>query len=63
MMDKVDVNGINAHPVYKYLKKVAGPHNIGWNFATYYIVSADGFNIKAVSDGVKPMDLIQHFEL
>jgi glutathione peroxidase-family protein len=25
MMDKIDVNGITAHPVYHYLKKVAGP--------------------------------------
>ncbi len=25
MMDKVDVNGLDAHPVYHYLKKVAGP--------------------------------------
>lgn len=28
MMDKVDVNGIDAHPVYHYLKKVAGPVSI-----------------------------------
>lgn len=25
MMDKVDVNDEDAHPVYDYLKKVAGP--------------------------------------
>jgi len=25
MMDKVDVNGLDAHPVYHYLKMVAGP--------------------------------------
>jgi len=25
MMDKVDVNGLDASPVYHYLKKVAGP--------------------------------------
>ena len=34
MMSKVDVNGPNASLVYKYLKKVAGPTTIGWNFAT-----------------------------
>ena len=28
MMDKVDVNGVEAHPVYHYLKKVAGPVSI-----------------------------------
>lgn len=25
IIQKVDVNGINAHPVYHYVKKVAGP--------------------------------------
>lgn len=34
MMSKVNVNGPSASPVYKYLKKVAGPSAIGWNFAT-----------------------------
>ena len=34
MMSKINVNGANASPVYKYLKKEAGPGNIGWNFAT-----------------------------
>lgn len=34
MMSKVNVNGAQASPVYKYLKKVAGPSTIGWNFAT-----------------------------
>lgn len=34
MMSKVNVNGANASLVYKYLKKVAGPTTIGWNFAT-----------------------------
>ena len=42
MMNKIDVNGIAAHPVYKFLKKVAGPHNIAWNFATYYVVAPNG---------------------
>lgn len=34
MMSKINVNGARASPVYKYLKKVAGPSSIGWNFAT-----------------------------
>lgn len=34
MMSKINVNGAQASPVYKYLKKVAGPTSIGWNFAT-----------------------------
>ena len=55
MMDKVDVNGPNASIVYKYLKLVAGPTNIGWNFATYYVISPDG-TITSHS-GVEPMEL------
>lgn len=37
MMDKVDVNGVEAHPVYHYLKKVAGPVSIN-------IYSVSNFN-------------------
>jgi len=43
MMDKIDVNGPTAHIVYKYLKKMAGPSRIEWNFATYYVISPDGY--------------------
>ena len=34
MMNKVDVNGIDAHPVYHYLKKVAGP--VSYTQNVYY---------------------------
>ncbi len=43
MMSKVNVNGAKANPVYKYLKKVAGPNTIGWNFATVSYKSWDLF--------------------
>lgn len=55
MMAKIDVNGAGASPVYKYLKKLAGPNTIGWNFATYYIVSPDG-SVESHS-GVEPLQL------
>ena len=55
MMNKVDVNGIDAHPVYHYLKKVAGPPRITWNFATYYVIDPNG-TVKSFS-GVEPLDL------
>jgi len=42
MMNKVDVNGGKSHKVYKYLKKMAGPERIEWNFATYYLVHPNG---------------------
>jgi glutathione peroxidase-family protein len=51
----VDVNGVDASPVYHYLKKVAGPPRITWNFATYYVVSPDG-TVNSYS-GVEPTSL------
>jgi glutathione peroxidase len=38
---KVEVNGPNSHPIYKYLKESAGVTNIGWNFEKF-LVSSDG---------------------
>mmetsp|Transcript_18429 Transcript_18429/g.22565 ORF Transcript_18429/g.22565 Transcript_18429/m.22565 type:complete len:240 (-) Transcript_18429:358-1077(-) len=55
MMYKIDVNGDDAHIVYKYLKSKAGPLHISWNFATYFVSAPDG-NIRSYS-GVEPMDL------
>ena len=55
MMEKVDVNGPSASIVYKYLKSVAGPATIGWNFAAYFVVSPDG-SIDSYS-GTEPMGL------
>jgi glutathione peroxidase len=55
MMSKINVNGANASIVYKYLKKMAGPSSIGWNFATYYVVAPDG-TIQSHS-GVEPLEL------
>ena len=55
MMYKIDVNGGNAHIVYKYLKAKAGPSFINWNFSTYFVVSPEG-TIRSYS-GVEPMDL------
>ena len=56
MMDKVDVNGPNASPVYRFLKREAGPPHIQWNFATYFVIDPEG-QIRSFS-GVEPMDLL-----
>jgi glutathione peroxidase len=60
MMSKIDVNGDNADPVYKYLKEQSGTDIIRWNFATYFIISPDG-TIKSY-DGVEPMELLNIIE-
>ena len=45
MFAKIDVNGENAHPLYKFLKKekkgLAGTEAIKWNF-TKFLVDGDG---------------------
>ena len=42
---KIDVNGANAHPLYRYLKRAAkgllGSETIKWNF-TKFLVDKDG---------------------
>ncbi len=40
--DKIDVNGDETSLVYQYLKKMAGPKKIRWNFDTYYVVDKQG---------------------
>jgi len=55
MMDKINVNGPDASLVYKFLKNKAGPSNIGWNFATYFVITPDG-EVESFS-GVEPMQL------
>ncbi len=51
LMKKINVNGRNASPVYKFLKKQAGgflPDTIKWNF-TKFLVSKDGKTVKRFS--------------
>ena len=43
--DKIDVNGENAHPLYKWLKAQAGGGDIKWNFSKF-LVGRDGKVIK-----------------
>ncbi|MGN6520021.1 MAG: glutathione peroxidase [Dokdonella sp.] len=49
MFAKIDVNGPNAHPLYRYLKKEAkgllGSEAIKWNF-TKFLVDKDGNVVK-----------------
>jgi len=50
IMQKIDVNGENAHPIYKYLKESAKGtfgNAIKWNF-TKFLISKDGSTIKTL---------------
>lgn len=54
---KIDVNGDNAHPLYKHLKKAApgilGSQGIKWNF-TKFLVGRDGKVVQRFSTMTKP---------
>lgn len=60
VMSKVDVNGADAHPLYKFLKKeqkgVLGTEAIKWNF-TKFLIGKDGRVVDRFAPTVKPEDL------
>ncbi|MEW6706961.1 MAG: glutathione peroxidase [Pseudomonadota bacterium] len=57
MMSKIEVNGDNAHPLFKWLKEQApgllGTQAIKWNF-TKFLVGRDGRVIKRYAPNDKP---------
>mmetsp|Transcript_32003 Transcript_32003/g.75014 ORF Transcript_32003/g.75014 Transcript_32003/m.75014 type:complete len:199 (+) Transcript_32003:85-681(+) len=38
LMDKINVNGAEAHPVYSFLKSATNTGDIGWNFLTKFVI-------------------------
>ena len=65
MFAKIDVNGDDADPLYKYLKKsqkgILGSEKIKWNF-TKFLVNRDGKVIDRFAPTVKPKDLTKDIE-
>jgi len=56
MFSKIDVNGENAHPLYKYLKSELGSifgSKIKWNF-TKFLVDSSGNPVKRFSPATEP---------
>jgi glutathione peroxidase len=56
MFSKIEVNGENAHPIYKYLKKELKDFfssKIKWNF-TKFLIDAEGNPVKRFSPGTVP---------
>jgi glutathione peroxidase-family protein len=41
LMDKIDVNGPNTHPVWEFLK-AKYPGDVSWNFAAKFLVDKNG---------------------
>jgi len=64
MFSKIEVNGKDAHPIYKYLKKELGGtfgSSIKWNF-TKFLVDKNGVPAKRFSPTTKPEKLRKDIE-
>lgn len=64
MFSKIDVNGANAHPLYKYLKKELKGFpgsELKWNF-TKFMLDKEGKPYKRYSPTTKPEKMIADIE-
>ncbi|MGG7603905.1 glutathione peroxidase [Massilia sp. BKSP1R2A-1] len=65
MFAKVDVNGDEAHPLFKYLKQekpgVLGTEGIKWNF-TKFLVGRDGEVVKRYAPQTPPSEIAGDIE-
>ena len=65
MFAKVEVNGDNAHPLWKHLKEeapgVLGTEGIKWNF-TKFLIGRDGKVIKRYAPQTKPEEIAGDIE-
>jgi glutathione peroxidase len=64
MFSKVNVNGKEEHPLYKYLKsKLSGfpGKSIKWNF-TKFLIDKNGIPVKRFSPSTKPENLVNDIE-
>jgi glutathione peroxidase len=64
MFSKIEVNGSNADPIYKFLKdKLPGflGKRIKWNF-TKFLIDRNGLPVKRFSPSTKPEKLVSDIE-
>ncbi len=65
LFEKIDVNGANAHPLFKHLKSeargVMGTEAIKWNF-TKFLVRKDGTVYKRYAPQTEPKELMRDIE-
>lgn len=65
MFSKIDVNGENTHPVFKYLKKELtgiGGKRIKWNF-TKFLIDTKGNPVKRFAPVTKPEKIEKYIKL
>jgi len=65
MFSKIDVNGDDAHPLFRFLKGeapgVLGTEAIKWNF-TKFLINKDGAVVKRYAPATKPEELTGDIE-
>ncbi|MBS0618247.1 MAG: glutathione peroxidase [Spirochaetes bacterium] len=65
MFGKIDVNGANAHPLYKFLTStkpgILGTEGIKWNF-TKFLIDKNGEPVKRYASTTKPEDIVGDIE-
>ena len=65
LMDKIDVNGAGAPPLYDWLKKEApgllGSRAVKWNF-TKFLIGRDGKVVRRYAPTDKPADMAKDIE-
>lgn len=64
MFSKIDVNGENAHPLYKYLKTELGGFlgsKIKWNF-TKFLIDPNGKPVKRFAPITKPGSMVKDIQ-
>ena len=65
LTEKIDVNGANSHPLFKYLKKELGSWIFGskvkWNF-TKFLIDKNGNPIKRFGPTTKPEKMVVDIE-
>lgn len=64
LFDKINVNGENAHPLYKYLKSVKSgliTDDIKWNF-TKFLVNRQGIPVERFAHTTDPMSMAPAIE-
>lgn len=56
MFSKVEVNGDNEHPLFKFIKSKLNISSIKWNF-TKFLVNRQGIPLKHFAHTVEPKDI------
>ncbi len=64
LFSEIEVNGDNAHPLYKWLKEEKGglgPSKIKWNF-TKFLIGRNGLVVKRYGSTTKPESIAGDIE-